>query len=208
MKVEDRLKKVSEHTNAALTARIALLRNLADRVERMKRIGDDERVSLHTQIEAQLSGLNASSTSSTTLAMHLRGFAIIAPRAAIMAAGDRILAIVDAMDTISDKLSARIDAAKAAGKDVSAATSAYADFKVKIADAEAEATAAIDLVEDLKTDDVDQSTLDASKQAITSARAKIKAAVADLKAAREDLRTVIKETHGVSVTATTTAHPS
>jgi hypothetical protein len=204
-KVDDRLEKVEDHTHAALNARVSLLRNLAARIERMKRLGDDDKAALNAQIQAQLADLNASTTSSTTLKMHMRAFAVIAPRAAIMAAGDRIIAIVDAMDTVSDKLAARIDAAKAAGKDVSASESAYADFKVKIADAQVQANAAIDLVEDLKASDVDQAALDADKKAITEARAKIKTAAADLKAARKDMKTIIEGTKGVHATATTTA---
>jgi hypothetical protein len=215
---ENRMAKVSTMEHAALTARIELLNNLGAHIDRAKRLSADDKSALDAQIKAQLAALadlkakaDAGDESSTTLKKDMasikanfHAFALAAPRAVITAAGERILNVVSAMETVSDKLETRIDEAESAGKNVDAAVSAHADFDAKVADAKVQAQAAIDLVANLDTEGADQAAMEDARQTLKDARAKIKAAIADLKEARKDLMEILKDTKGVGIHASST----
>ncbi len=216
-KNDDKADHMTAHGEKMIDVRISILEKLQKRFEDMKRLSSDDKSALSAQISAQITALTNlkaqidAGTSTTTIKddiksirPDLRIFALVAPRAAITAAADRITSVVSAMETIGSKLETRIATAKTAGKDVSAAETAYADYKVQIANAKVEAKAALDLVVDLKADNGDQTVFTHNKQVLTEARAKIKEAASDLKAARADIKTIVNATKDSGVHASST----
>lgn len=199
--------------------RISILQKLEARINDMKRLTSDEKSAIVAQVDVQIAALTSlksqisSDASTTTLVADLktirpdyRTYLLVLPRTAILAAGNRVLNIVDQMTTEGSKLQTRITAAQNSGMNVSAAQAAYADYTSKIADAKVQGQAAIDLVKDLQVDQGDTATLNANTAALKSARTKLEAARADLKAARKDMSTIMQtlKVKG-SVTASTTA---
>lgn len=213
-KQDDHIEKIAERADAAVENRINLLEKLSERIDSMKRISSDDRNSLSAEISAQITALTelkariASDTSTTSvkadaksIAPDFRIYALVAPKAAITAGADRVLAITTQMTTVGTKLEARISDAKAAGKDMTTSDAAYADFQAKVADAKTEAQAAITLVADLQVDNGDATVRASNTAALKSAREKLKAADADLRAARTDMKTIILAIKGTGVHA-------
>lgn len=127
-----------------------------------------------------------------------RGFALVVPKAAVVAAADRALAIAVQMDAFSDKLSVRIDAAEAAGVDVSEMETSLEAFDTAVSSAKASAQAALNVLESVteKTDD-EQSFAD-SKEALKTARDHIKAAhtsIQEARSAAHDIATALRANH-------------
>jgi hypothetical protein len=105
-------------------------------------------------------------------------------------------AVVAQFTALTAKLQARITAAQAAGSDVSAATTALADFSAKLADAKNQADAAVAETANLSVDNGDKSVLAANNAALKDARAKLVLAEKALKAAEADARTIAKVLKG------------
>src|SRR3989344_4648964 len=121
------------NAEASIDARIDNLERLIDRIE------DSE----------------SRDTIKADLRLSLKGKMHAMPKAAVEAAAERVLSIVDRMETLADRLEARINEAEDNGEDVSVSVEAHADLVTHLATASAEANAAIDLiaVEDLDSAD-------------------------------------------------------
>jgi hypothetical protein len=190
----------------------------------MQRISADQKTTLTSTIQAQINELATlkakidADTDTMTLRTDVlsitkayRIFALVIPQGALIAAADREEAIVDTMTTLGVKLQARIAADQAAGKDVTAEQTAYADFQAKLADAKVQAQASITEVSGLTPDNGDQTKFQANRTAMKDARSKIQAAQQDFVAARKDAETIVKglrvSAHASStVEASTTEH--
>jgi len=201
--------KLNAHSDAGIDARIAKLTDVLTRLDGVQRLSVDMKASLTAAINAQLKVLTdlkaeiqAQGTTTVKDGMNatkdsFRAYALLLPKAAITAAGDRIMTITGQMEALSVKLNARIDAAATAGTDVSTARTALTDFNAKVADAKVQAQAAVSLVANLTlSKDDTQATIDANTAALKSAKEKVDAAKADLKAARADISTVLKNIKG------------
>lgn len=196
------------HGDASIDARIAAMTKLIARLGEAQRLTTDAKTSLTASLNAQIDALKTlkvkiDAGATTTLKDDLgsitkdfRVYALVMPKAAITAAADRIMTVVGQMEAVSSKVKARIDAASAAGTDVAASQTAYADFTAKIGDAKVQAQAAVSLIANLSVDGGDKAKMDANTAALKSAKAKIDAAQADLKAARADLGTILKNIKG------------
>jgi uncharacterized phage infection (PIP) family protein YhgE len=95
------------------------------------------------------------------------------------------------LTALHDKIQARVDEAKAAGKDVSAAQAALDDMTAKIASASTSANQADDTVIALHADKGDREVLAANRSALQASRTSLRSAFGDLQAARADARTAI-----------------
>ncbi len=203
------IEKVQEKGSEKIDERIARLKEQLTRISAMVRLSDDQKASISAEINAQITALTelktkiASETSTTTLkeltqsiTKSYRVYAVTMPKAAITAAADRIMTVVAQMESLSTKISARIEAAKTAGVDVSAAETAYADFTAKIADAKTQAQAAASAVAGLSADNGDVNIQASNTEALKAAKTKIDAAQTDLKAARKDVDTILKAIKG------------
>lgn len=224
--VEERQAKVVERVQDKGTdmidARIKRMQEQLARISKMERLSDEQKASIAAEINAQITALTelkgkiAVETSTTTLkeltqsiTKSYRVYAVAMPKAAITAAADRIMTVVAQMESFGTKLSVRIDAAKAAGTDVTAAETAYADFTAQIADAKVQAQAAASAVAGLSADNGDTAVQAANAETLKAAKAKIDAAQEDLKTARKDIDTILKAVKGtgsVSAQASATAN--
>ncbi len=205
----------------AIDKRIADLNKIISRFGEMKKLTGDEQASLTASINAQISTLTTlkakidADTDTATLKADIqsitkdnRTYLVVLPQGRILAASDRIQTIIAQAQGLETKLQARITAAQTAGKDVSAANTAFADMKAKLADANIQATAAVSETSNLKPDGGNAIIEASNKAALKDAAAKIKAATQDLAQARADIGAIVKATGSSdsSANATVQAH--
>lgn len=190
---------------AEIDRRVASLNKLVARVDAMKRVSDSNKASIKATVKTEIDALTTlkakiqADTDEATLKADIasitksyRIYALVTPQLSIMAATDRIVTTADLMTTFGTKLETRIAEAKTAGNSVTTLEAAYADMKVQISEAKANASAALSLTVNLKPDNGDKTVADANRKALEDARAKIKAAHDDLKSARKDAETIVK----------------
>jgi hypothetical protein len=215
---EKRIEKMDDHAIGSIDKRIDALTKLSDRLANIKLLPADVLAKLQASIASEIQALTAlktsigTTTATSTLKADLKAFEkishehlLVEPKARIAAAASRINAVVTQLNALVTKLDARITAAKNNGVDVTAATTALADLKIKIADANTQADAAVAHTADLT---VSTSTEATSKAILKAAGQKLVTAQKDLAAARHDAATIIgivKKKDNSSVTATTTA---
>lgn len=193
----------------ALDKRVDSLNKALARLGQMKKLSSDEVASLTTSLNAQISAftdlkakIDADADVATlktdveSITKNYRLYMVVLPQARIVAAADRIQSITSQMTTVESKLQARITEAQGKGKDMSTATSAYADLQAKVSDANVQAAAAVSTTANLKPDQGDATVAASNKTALQSGAAKIKASMADLKAARADIDVIVKAVKG------------
>ena len=184
--------------------RITALTDLNTRVQAMQRVSDAFKQSLGSTVQAEISTLttlktkidgdNDSATLKTDLQSITDGYRIyvlVLPQGRIAAAADRVATIVNMMGTLGGKLHTRIQAAAAAGNDVTALNSTLSDLSAKITDAQTQAQAAITASATLQLDNGDKTVMASNTAALKQARADIVAAQKDLADARKDIGTII-----------------
>jgi len=202
------------HATEAITARIKDLTALAARVNAMVRVNSATKASISASIQttiSQLTALQAKISADTDMAVlrtdiaqitgGTRVYMLVAPQARILAASDRVGVIGNMITAVNAKLGARISAAVAAGKDVTAITTAQADMTAKIADANVQAQAAITAVANLTPDNGDKTKMQANDAALKQARADLSLAEKDLRAAQKDIKAVIMTLRGFKLEA-------
>ena len=189
------------NAEASIDARIDNLERLIDRIEDSERLSSDEKARMIAGIEAQidlLEGLQtriengeSRDTIKADLRLSLKGKMHAMPKAAVEAAAERVLSIVDRMETLADRLEARINEAEDNGEDVSVSVEAHADLVTHLATASAEANAAIDLIADLDLDSNDDNVIAENRRILIAAKDNIEDAYEALKAAREEVRLIL-----------------
>jgi hypothetical protein len=120
-----------------------------------------------------------------------RVFALVMPQGRIVIMADTEVYVADALLTVGAKLDARIKAAAAAGKDVTALNAMLTDLGAKASDAKVQAQAAIELIANLQPDQGDKAKMEANNKALADARAKLKVGHEDLKAARANVTKIM-----------------
>jgi hypothetical protein len=196
--------------------RVLNLNALILRIGSMKNVSADEKTTLAATLNSEVSTLsslrtkidsdNATDlkTDAQSITKDYRVYALVIPQAHIASAADRIGTVASLMQSLSVKLQTRITAAQTAGKNVSAAQSAYTDMQAKTADAKTQAAAAVTETASLKPDQGSASVQASNTAALKDAAAKIKTANADLRAARADINTILKTVKGVGAAASAT----
>ncbi len=124
-------------------------------------------------------------TDAQSITNSYRIYALIMPQITILAAADRANEIAGQFTELKTKLDARIQAAKDAGKDITAVAKLRVDIDAKLADAKVQSDAAVALVAALKPDNGDKAKMEANHKALMDARAKVRVSNEDLKAARK-----------------------
>ena len=200
------LSRIIARGDKAIDARVADLTTLASRIGDMKNLSDSEKATLTATVQAQsvaLTALKAKLDADTDNATALsdeksitadyRIYALVVPQGHIAAASDRAITIAGLLDSAAGKLQARIAAAQAAGKDVTAVSAILADMNAKISDLKTQAATAGNSVLALVPDKGDATIAASNKAALVAARADIKAATADIQAARKDAKTLLAD---------------
>jgi hypothetical protein len=207
-----------------ITRRINALNALSARVNNMVRVSATDKANLSSTIQTQITAMNtlqaqiatdaaADSTSSLkadvqSITKTYRIFMLVIPQGAIEAAADRVETITGLMAQLATKLQARITAAQSAGVDMSASVSALADMNAKVADANAQAQAAVSEVASLQPDNGVQSVMQANTAAMKDAHTKIQASQQDIVAARQDAGTIVKALLATNVSASASSTTS
>lgn len=187
------------------------LSELLQRISEMKNVSAETKATITASVQKTITDLNTlkskieSDTDKTELQKDLKSIAnstrvymLVAPQARIAAAADRIGTVADMITAMNAKLQVRIDAAKTAGKDVTAIAPLQADITAKIADAKTQAAAAIAAIAGLTPDNGDTAKLQANQAALKVARTAISAGEKDLNAAQKDIKKitqVLKSVH-------------
>ncbi|MFA6338985.1 MAG: hypothetical protein WCW87_02935 [Candidatus Paceibacterota bacterium] len=210
--------KIIDRANKEIDRRVTALDALAARVQEMKKVSDNEKATIASDVQSQnsilvsLKAKIAADTDIETMRADVKSitgtyrvFALIIPRGHIVASADKINTVADLFTAIVTKLEAKIVVAKSAGNDVAVLESTLADMKAKIADAKVQAQNADAKVAPLTPDQGDTAKLQANKTALSQARTSIKVGNDDLKKARQDATLIVKELKAFKVnTATTT----
>ena len=198
-----------------ITRRIDALNALSARVNAMVKVSASDKTSLSSTIQTQITAMNtlqaqiaadaaANSTSSLkadvqSITKSYRIFALVIPQGAIEAAADRVMTITDLMTQLAGQLQTRITAAQSAGVDMTTSVSALADMNAKVADANAQAQAAVSETASLQPDNGVQSVMASNTAALKDAHTKIQAAQQDLVTARADAGAIVKALLAVKV---------
>jgi hypothetical protein len=185
--------------------RAEALENLLARINSTTKITAELKTSITTNINNQISALGAlnekiqADTDGATLKSDValitqgyRVFALLMPQARIAAAADREATLVNMLGELGGKLQARLQAAAAAGADVSALNTALTDLGAKLQSAQAHAATAITTSATLTPDQGDSAKMKSNSDALKAARAEIVAAQKDITDARKDTDTIIK----------------
>ena len=207
-----------QKSDAAIDKRIADLNDLTARVGDMKNVSDAERASLTSTITAEITDMNnlkakiAADTDMTSLKTDAqsistdnRVYMLAVPKIRIVAAADRATTLINMFDALAPKLQARITEAQTAGKDVTALTTADADFTAKIADATNLAGSIQTGIQTLAPDQGNKTVMASNEAALKAARANLKLIEVDLAAARKDVKTITGAVKGVGASANASA---
>jgi hypothetical protein len=215
-----RLENMVNRADQEIARRITALNALGARIGEMQKVSANDKSDLSSTIQSQISAMNAleskitadaESTSSLkndiqSITGSYRIYALVIPQGAIEAAADRVMTVANAMTIIGNKIQARI---LALGSSVSASTTAtFTDFNAKVADATAQAQAAVSAVSGLMPDQGNQTQMQANTSALKNARSKLQAAQQDLVAARKDAETIVKVLEAFRGTPSSTATSS
>jgi len=213
----DAVTKAKERADQEIDRRIANLNQFLSRVNAMQRVDATFKATLATEVQGQITDLTNlkttidADTNTATLKPEIQSitksyriYALVLPQAAIGAAADRTQTLVAMFQTLGAKLQSRIASSTS---DTSQAMTAMTDFNAKVADAQVQATAAINHIANLKPDNGDKATMQSNKDQLSKARADIKVAMQDFADARKDAATIMSSLNGsAAVNASTTVN--
>lgn len=201
-----------------IAARINSLNLLVARINDIKKLSTDTKNLLTTQVQSQLTALNATKTKIdadtdiNTLRTDIQSiftsyriYALFIPKTHILVGADGILQAVSSFTDIQNRLQADIQKAQSEGKDVSALSADLSDMQFKVADAQTQANNAVNVVTPLQP----QVDMTPYKSAFQTARSALQTALHDLQAARQDAVNIIQGLKQMRVnTATPSATPN
>jgi septation ring formation regulator EzrA len=177
---------------------------MQERINAMKRVSDAFKNDLRANVVAETEKINVlktrieASTDGETLKTDVqsitksyRVFALVMPKANIAAAADKVVTITAMMSEMGAKLQARVQAAAAAGADVTVLQATLTDLAAKITSANAHAQAAVNGTATLTPDEGDKTKMEANLAALKAARTELQAAHQDIVAGRKDIKTII-----------------
>jgi hypothetical protein len=220
--MQTRITTAKDRADQEITRRINALTDLNAKIQASVKLTADEKSNFSNNTNTQISTLNDLKTKIdadadiTTLKTDIKSitdsyriFMLVIPQGRITFATDRLQDAVEVESAFATKLSARIDADGAAGKDVSKEKTTLADMQAKISDATTQANAALSLVATLTPDNGDKTKMASNDQALKTAHADIKTALQDEVTARAYARAIVKGLTGnanvnASASATTT----
>lgn len=184
--------------------RIKTLQDLSARVDTMKKVTMEFKQNLKNNTNVQVQSLerlkvkiqgeaNAEvlKTDVQSITRDYRIYALTVPMTRIAAAADREATIINMLLGVGLKLQARLEAAQAAGADITALATALNDMGAKLQSAQTRAQNAVNAVGPLTPDGGDKAKMDANAKALKTAQLEIKAAHQDIIAARKSMQIVI-----------------
>jgi len=199
------LSKIITKADSDVAARITALNDLNTRVQALKNVSNDEKTSIASAVQTNITGLtalqstiDADTTAATaradaaTIFTSFRIYALVLPQGWILASADRVTTITGLMTSLAANIQTRITADQSAGKNVTALTAAFADMQAKITDANTQSASAQSGVSALAPDQGDKTKAASNHAALVAARGNIKIATTDIVAARKDVTTLLQ----------------
>jgi hypothetical protein len=196
--------KANARAATEIGKRIADLTLVSTRINSMTHVSDATKASLSATIQssiASLTALKAKIAADTTTAdikadmQSITGayriYALVLPQVRILAAADHAGTVADMIAAMNTKMQARIDAAKASGKDVTTIVTAQTDLALKLADVKLQSSTAVTAVSTLTPDNGDKTKMEANTAALKRARADLAVAENELKAAHKDIKVMV-----------------
>lgn len=208
-KMEKVVTKAKSAGDSAIQKRLDDLNKLSLRVQEMKKISADSKMSITNSINSlilELTNLKAkidSDTSTTTLkadrdaiTKQYRIYALVVPKVNIMAAGDRINTMADLLTTFVSKIEVRLGNASTtnplSSTELSTIQTNLADLKTRINTARIDAGVAVSGVLTLVPDNGDKNMMTSNTASLKAAKEKIKSAHTSLLAAHKDATLIVK----------------
>lgn len=195
----NRITRLKTRADREIDRRIAALNNLITKINSNNRISASDKSTYISQIQSQISTLSTlkskidADTDLDTLKTDVKSivdsyriFALFIPKIHILSSADSMSQAADKLTAIAAKLQTKIQAAQAAGGDVTALQSALSDLQTKVTDAKTQYQNAESTITPLTPDGYP-----ANKSQLDSAITMIKTGAQDLKTARADAVTII-----------------
>ncbi|HEY6021638.1 MAG TPA: hypothetical protein VIY48_17750 [Candidatus Paceibacterota bacterium] len=195
--------------------RVAALSDIVTRINAMTRVTADFKTQVTTNLQGQITALNNlkakidADTDDTTLKADVKSitdsyrvFALVMPQARIAAAADRAVNLATMETALGAKLKTRIDAAAAAGADVTALNSALTDLATQANGATAAAQSAVSASISLQPDQGDKTVMANNTKALQGAHGDIQTAQKAIVQGRKDIETIIQGLKKINVSAT------
>jgi hypothetical protein len=205
-----------EKAGQELERRITGLQKLITRAQEMRKITQELRSNLNTNLQLYINGLAdlktqiESAASETALKTQVQTvtqaypiFSLMIQQATIVTMADRIVIIVDMMVGVGTKLQARIAEATQAGKDTVSLQAALTDLGVQLELAQNKAQTAVTGSISLSPDNGDKNVAASNTAALKTARTDLQAARAALVKARQDITTIIEGLRALNATGST-----
>jgi hypothetical protein len=209
-----KLSKTKSKGDQEIDRRITALTDLNTRVQEMQKVSAAYKQSLSVTIQQLITGfttlkakIDADTDAATlktdilTVTQSYRVFALVIPQARIVATTDRLMTIIGMVNTLGTKLQARVQAAQAGGRDVSALTKVLTDMNAKLTDAQTQTQAAFQHTSGLVPDNGDATKMKSNTAALALARSDSQIAQKDLVAARKDVDTILTGLKGLKAKA-------
>ncbi len=186
--------------------RIDTLNKISSKIGSMKKISTStkELVASTTQIEiTNLTALKSkidADTDEATLKTDLKSitasyriYMLVRPQIEILVAADKMNTLRENLTVLTDKITARINALKASGKDTAALETTLANTRAKLADAKLQADAAINRMSVLLPDNGDTTVARSNRDSLSKSHADIRVGKMDLHVVKENLEALIKQ---------------
>lgn len=204
--------------NQEITRRVGILTQLNTDVQAMVKVSASEKSAIASEVQTEISSLNSLNakiqadtvvatlrTDIQSITIDYRIFMLVVPQGRIEVTADKIQTIATNYMALSAKLQARISQAPA-GTNTTQVNAWLSDMNTRVANANAQAEAAVSLVANLQPDQGSASVEASNKTALQNARTDLKTSLADLKTARQDAGNIVKavESWKVSASASST----
>lgn len=219
---DNRMTLLKTRADNELTRRITSLTRLITTIGAMKRLTSDQKATLTSQMQTEITNLNTLKTKIDgdtdiatlrtdvqSIVKSYRVYALFLPQIQIIAYADRLMGVVDDMNVLVSKLQTRVDGVKSSGKDTSSMQSLLDDMKAKLTDADTQAQNAINAVLPLTPDGYpgNKTTLQSARSMLQAARTDMKTATKDAQQVRQSLKN-FKPAVTPTATAASTASPT
>ncbi len=215
-KLDAAVARLIDRGDKAIANRIDALTELNTRIQDMKLVSADNKASLASQIQTQITNLNTlkskidADTDLATLKTDVKSitgsfriFALVIPQGRIIASADRLNTVAGDLSVVANKLQTRLTEAQNAGKDITSLNTIFTELTAKISDAKTQATAAVSHVVNLTPDNDDATIVASNKDALKLSHSDIKVGQQDLVTARQDINKILKGLKAFKLPGTT-----
>jgi hypothetical protein len=192
-------------TTKEITRRTDSLENLISRIQEMKILSAEDKISLINQIKEQINSLEnlnnkiSEDIDAVALKEHRRAvydqyriYIVFMPKIQILAASDRVIEICNDFSAFTVKIQERLKKASDNGKDTSSLQLTLTDLQKKLVDVKSQVESAQKIVIPLIPDNGDAAVFKSNQKALEDARAKLLLAKKDLLDAAKDIQTIRK----------------